>query len=77
MMKHRLFQSGNSSAIDNPCLRTPQKEAYAKPAEFARDTNNQERKVEIMLPVGCGKPGYITLAPFAFRSTRTPAAKTE
>ena len=70
MMEHKPFQSGNSS-IDNPCLRTPQRETYAKPAEFARDTNNQEREVGIMLPVGCGKSGCITLAPFAFRSTQT------
>jgi hypothetical protein len=28
-------------------------------------------EVGIVLPVGCGKSGTITLSPFAFRSSRT------
>lgn len=54
----------------NPRLRTPQKETYAHLLAFAEDGSN-EREVGIVLPVGCGKSGCITLAPFAFKSKRT------
>jgi len=33
--------------------------------------SEQEREVGIVLPVGCGKSGCITIATFAFRATRT------
>ena len=49
----------------------PSGEAFEKLTEFVGDTNEQEREVGIVLPVGCGKSGCITLAPFAFRATRT------
>lgn len=35
------------------------------------NTNHDEREIGIVLPVGCGKSGCITLAPFAFNSSRT------
>jgi superfamily II DNA or RNA helicase len=40
-------------------------------ADFASNPQEAEREVGIVLPVGCGKSGAITLAPFAFRSNRT------
>ena len=70
-MKNNPFQIGDPSIIGNPLLRTPQREAFEKLTEFVGDTNEQEREVGIVLPVGCGKSGCITLAPFAFRATRT------
>lgn len=58
-------------AIDgNLRLRSPQREAFAELARFAQDTGNQ-REAGIVLPVGCGKSGCITLAPFAFLADRT------
>lgn len=52
-------------------LRTPQREAYSALAEFGAFPQTEEREVGIILPVGCGKSGCITLAPFAFKATRT------
>ena len=54
----------------NNKLRTPQKEAFAQLVEFAAEAAS-EREVGIVLPVGCGKSGCITIAPFAFKSERT------
>ena len=65
------FQSRNPSIQDNDCLRDPQREAYAALCEFANGSNRQDREAGIVLPVGCGKSGCITLAPFAFHSQRT------
>lgn len=70
-MDNNPFQTRDPAVIGNPQIRTPQQEAYAKLAEFAGDPAEQEREVGIVLPVGCGKSGCITLAPFAFRATRT------
>ena len=53
---------------DNPLLRDPQREAYTAILEFAA---GDDREAGIIQPVGCGKSGTITLAPFALRSRRT------
>ena len=51
-------------------LRIPQREGYdAIRGHFEERTD--EREVGIVLPVGCGKSGLITLAPFAVGSKRT------
>jgi superfamily II DNA or RNA helicase len=39
--------------------------------DYASNPAATEREVGIVLPVGCGKSGAITLTPFAFRSSRT------
>ena len=70
-MENGPFQTREPSVIGNPRLRTPQREAYAELNRFARNPSEQEREVGIVLPVGCGKSGCITIAPFAFRATRT------
>ena len=70
-MENNPFQTREPSIIDNPRLRTPQREAYTELVNFAGNPNEQEREVGIVLPVGCGKSGCITIAPFAFRATRT------
>lgn len=64
------FRDRQPSVIANARLRTPQRETYAVLETFA-GTAGGEREVGIVLPVGCGKSGCITLAPFAFRSKRT------
>ena len=70
MTDNNPFQTARPSIDGNDLLRLPQIETYAKLKEFAR-SNTEEREVGIVLPVGCGKSGCITLAPFAFRSKRT------
>ena len=70
-MENNPFQNREPSILDNPRLRTPQCEAYTEFASFAENPNEQEREVGIVLPVGCGKSGCITIAPFAFRAMRT------
>lgn len=70
-MENNPFQTREPSIGGNPRLRTPQREAYAELSAFAGEENGEEREVGIVLPVGCGKSGCITLAPFAFRATRT------
>lgn len=70
-MENNPFQTREPSILGNPQLRTPQREAFERLAEFAVSADDGEREVGIVLPVGCGKSGCITLAPFAFRAMRT------
>ena len=68
-MSKNAFQQHTPSVIGNPLLRTPQRESYI---ELSKQINNQsEKEFGIVLPVGCGKSGCITLAPFAFKAKRT------
>ena len=68
---HNPFQSGVANIEENSSIRTPQREAFQKLTEYACDNTKQDLEVGIVLPVGCGKSGCITLAPFAFKSNRT------
>ncbi len=70
-MQNNPFQTREPSITGNPRIRTPQQEAFAELAVFAENPNEQEREVGVVLPVGCGKSGCITIAPFAFRAIRT------
>ncbi|WP_229801720.1 DEAD/DEAH box helicase [Pseudomonas mandelii] len=63
------FQDRTPSIIGNPLVRTPQQETFQALADFA-NASTGEREVGIVLPVGCGKSGCITLAPFAFAANR-------
>lgn len=67
MAQDNPFQKSETNITDNSLLRTPQREAYSALAEY----DEEGREVGIILPVGCGKSGCITLAPFAFGATRT------
>lgn len=69
-MQNNPYQTRTPNISKNANLRIPQREVYAALTNFARD-ENAEREVGIVLPVGCGKSGCITLAPFAFKATRT------
>ena len=55
--------------VDNPDLRDPQLEGFVKLDEHFRD-GTADREVGVVLPVGCGKSGLLTLAPFATKSRR-------
>ena len=70
-MKNNPYQNRQPNISDNKSLRTPQLEAYDHLARFAVERDGQEREIGIVLPVGCGKSGCITLAPFAFKAERT------
>lgn len=65
------FQTREPNIVDNERLRTPQREAYEELARFASEPGDREREIGIVMPVGCGKSGCITLTPFAFKATRT------
>lgn len=64
------FQTSTPFVEGNPKIRVPQQQAFQALVAFAKSAS-EEREVGIVLPVGCGKSGCITLAPFAFRSKRT------
>ena len=69
-MVNNPFQTRDAAILENPRIRTPQQEAYATLVEYARNSSQDDREAGIVLPVGCGKSGCITVAPFAFRATR-------
>jgi superfamily II DNA or RNA helicase len=68
-MKRNYFVSVKPNITDNAKLRIPQKEGYLKIQEHYSQSDNI-RETGIVLPVGCGKSGLITLAPFALGSNR-------
>lgn len=70
-MQDNPYQTRQPNITDNKRIRTPQKEAYSHLADFAAETDGAEREISIVLPVGCGKSGCITLTPFAFKAMRT------
>ena len=65
------FQNRLPNIGGNRHIRTPQREAFQALTDYASNPEETEREVGIVLPVGCGKSGCITLTPFAFRSNRT------
>lgn len=64
------FQISIPNIKDNTKLRKPQLEFYEALENYI-NTSNEEREIGVILPVGCGKSGCITLTPFAFKSKRT------
>ena len=70
-MRSNPSQTREPNIAKNALLRTPQREAYAELVSFAANSEGQDREIGIVLPVGCGKSGCITLTPFAFKATRT------
>ena len=68
-MKENSFQILHPEIAGNTKLRTPQREGYdAIAAHFA--SPEAPREVAVVLPVGCGKSGLMTIAPFAVKSNR-------
>jgi superfamily II DNA or RNA helicase len=70
-MQNNPFKTRAPEILENDRIRTPQREAYDALEKFANDPASQEREIGIVLPVGCGKSGCITLTPFAFKANRT------
>jgi superfamily II DNA or RNA helicase len=70
-MQDNPFQDRTPNIAENSRLREPQQGAFAALSAFAANPGAGEREVGIVLPVGCGKSGCITLTPFAFKATRT------
>ena len=68
-MKENLFQRLTPHVKGNTKLRPPQCQAFLKIAEHFH-SNLAEREISIILPVGCGKSGLITIAPFAAKAKR-------
>ncbi|OMI16992.1 DEAD/DEAH box helicase [Leptospira weilii] len=69
-MKTDQFRNLRPFVEKNPKLRLPQIESYIALRDFWHlGTGNRE--LSVVLPVGCGKTGSITLTPFAFKSRRT------
>jgi superfamily II DNA or RNA helicase len=64
------FQTRLPKVMGNPDIRAPQCAAYQALLDYAGDAEETEREVGVVLPVGCGKSGTITLTPFAFRASR-------
>lgn len=61
--------SQNFVIEDNDLLRLPQREGWQAIRDHFEGSST-EREVAIVLPVGCGKSGLITLAPFAVQARR-------
>jgi len=57
--------------LNNPKIREPQIESYKSVINYFNTEPVQEREVGIVLPVGCGKSGVISLIPFALKSKKT------
>ena len=65
------FQDREPHIENNERIRTPQRETYLALREVFESEEQGAREFAVILPVGCGKSGSITIAPFAFRSRRT------
>jgi len=65
------FQDRKPHIEHNERIRTPQRETYLALQQVSSLQEPAEREFAVILPVGCGKSGTITIAPFAFRSRRT------
>lgn len=63
------FQDVAPRIAGNPKVREPQQGAYEALAQHVAD-GADIREVSVVLPVGCGKSGTITLTPFAYKSKR-------
>lgn len=65
------FGSKTVCIHNNEKIRAPQKEAFLALESHVQNPAKTQKEVGIILPVGCGKSGCITISPFAFESKRT------
>lgn len=63
------FNQLNPNIIDNFMLRTPQHIGFESIQDHFAESS-AESEIGIVLPVGCGKSGLITVVPFATGSKR-------
>ena len=68
-MPDSVFERQTAHVSGNQQLRRPQRESYEAIDEHFKG-NAAENEVGIVLPVGCGKSGTITITPFATRATK-------
>ena len=68
-MSELPFQRLSPSVVGNARLRRPQIEGYVAIRDYFA-ASGAEREVAEILPVGCGKSGLITIAPFALGARR-------
>jgi superfamily II DNA or RNA helicase len=68
-MSDKPFQTLYPNVQDNDRLRRPQRESYEALADHYSN-GGEVTEVGIVLPVGCGNSGAITLAPFATKAAR-------
>jgi len=64
---NEFFISADFSIEDNDLLRDPQREGYGATSDFFETSEN---KAILVLPVGCGKSGLISLLPFGISNGR-------
>lgn len=69
---YSAFQSLTPNISGNDKLREPQICSYEALHQFFLEQFDPDtfREAGIVLPVGCGKSGCITLTPFAFKSRK-------
>lgn len=65
-----IYQTREPHVSGNKFLRIPQREAFQRIFQHYNE-NKEARETGIILPVGSGKSGLITLTPFALKSRRT------
>jgi superfamily II DNA or RNA helicase len=65
------FSSKTVNIHGNDKIRAPQIEAFQALESHYEGQNKTQKEVGVILPVGCGKSGCITITPFAFKSKRT------
>src|SRR5437867_1982763 len=68
-MKKNQFQLITPNIAENSNLREPQRRAFEAIQKHFTD-GGSEREIALVLPVGCGKSGLITIAPFAVGARR-------
>ena len=67
-MNEKRFQTLQPNIVGNSELREPQIKGFEA---LQLNSLNSKRELALVIPVGCGKSGLITLTPFAFKSRRT------
>ena len=68
-IKENQFQLQNPRVVENEKLRKPQREGFVAIRDHFSE-GDTAREVSLILPVGCGKTGLITIAPFAVKAKR-------
>ncbi|WP_434139497.1 hypothetical protein [Photobacterium leiognathi] len=63
----KAYQVIQANILNNEKLREPQIKSFEALQKFSAEmATSKEREAGIVLPVGCGKSGCITITPFAF-----------
>lgn len=60
-----IFNQLHPNIIDNTFLRAPQRIGFIRVQDHFQGASDAESEIGIVLPVGCGKSGLISIIPFA------------